>query len=666
MGRQGDTQENTRRRLQTLQARVRELEEAERMRELAEEECRDSERRHRAIIETQTDFISRHRDGGVLTFVNDALCRYVGKQREELIGRTFLDFLPEEARTQVVNLLASLTPQNPEGMTEHRVVLPNGETRWQQWENHAIFDDEGRLIEYQSVGRDLTDQRQAEATLWDAKRRVDHLLRSCPAVVYSCGPGPEYPTTFISENVVSLLGYEAQRFLDDRHFWEKHVHPDDLDRVLCELSRVEHGMPFSSEYRIRRADGEYIWLHDQLNPARTSNGSAAEYLGSWFDVTERKRTDERLRLLSSAVEQSTEGVAVADLDGNLLFVNRSFASMHGYTPEELDGAHLSIFHSAEQMKSVDAANRKIKERGSFSGEIWHKRRDGTVFPAMMHNSLFRDERGAPVGMIATMHDITALKETEEVRARLESQLRQVHQLQAVGQLAAGVAHDFNSVLTIVLGNAELLQSELKKRKLHDQGDVSIGALKQVVEAAERGQTLVQKLLTFGRARSWRAQAIDLNERVEHVCRMLEGVFGKHIKLKVSKAPDLKAIHADAGQIEQVLMNLLLNAHDAMTNGGELAIETANVDLDEPHVAAHVDAQPGAHVVLTIRDTGAGMDGPTLERLFEPFFTTKPIDKGTGLGLSIVYGIIKRAGGHITVDSEVKKGTTFKIYFPAVE
>jgi len=261
-------------------------------------------------------------------------------------------------------------------------------------------------------------------------------------------------------------------------------------------------------------------------------------------------------------------------------------------------------------------------------------------------------------------DITERRQAEQERVKLEEQLRHVHKMQAVGQLAAGVAHDFNSILAVILGNAELLRSEYKRRRPHDPQNAIPDTLKHIFNSVERGRKLVQSLSTFGRTRSWRARPIDMNRRVDYVGQVLRGVLGKHIELKVTKHPNLRTVNADAGQVEQVLVNLLLNARDAMPDGGELEIEAANVDLDEAYVARHAEARPGPHVVLSVSDTGTGMDESTLERLFEPFFTTKPVGQGTGLGLSIVHGIVRQANGHITVASDVGKGTTFKLYFPA--
>ena len=262
--------------------------------------------------------------------------------------------------------------------------------------------------------------------------------------------------------------------------------------------------------------------------------------------------------------------------------------------------------------------------------------------------------------------MTARKQAEQERAHLEGQLRQSQKLQAIGQLAAGVAHDFNSLLMVLLGNLELLQRRREKAEPARTDRAEEAAMEQMLAAVERGRKLVQNLLAFGRTHKTKPQNLDVNQTIANMDAILQGLLEGRIELHTNKAPNLKPIHADAGQIEQAVMNLVINARDAMPEGGTLEIETANVLLEQAYVAAHADAKPGPHVLIAVRDTGHGMTSSTLERLFEPFFTTKPVDKGSGLGLSIVHGIVNQAGGHIEVKSQSGEGSEFELYFPAVE
>jgi len=321
------------------------------------------------------------------------------------------------------------------------------------------------------------ERKRAEEELRATKERLQYLVSSSPAVIYTSKPSGDYGATFIGENVISQMGYEPQEFIEDPGFWADHVHPEDAPRIFDGLPRLfEHGH-HTHEYRFLLKDGTYRWMRDEMKLGRDADGNPVEIIGYWIDITERKRledelrkhrdhleelveertaelkrakeeleteiaervrAEESLRLLSSVAEQSSEGMAVADLEGGLLFTNDAFAAMHGYAPEELVGQHLSIFHTPEQTPSVEAANRQIQETGEFSGELWHVRRDGTVFPTLMHNSLLRDETGNLVGMIATLRDITEIKRAEDDLRRRAKELEGTNaELERFNRLAVG-------------------------------------------------------------------------------------------------------------------------------------------------------------------------------------------------------------------------------------
>jgi signal transduction histidine kinase len=275
--------------------------------------------------------------------------------------------------------------------------------------------------------------------------------------------------------------------------------------------------------------------------------------------------------------------------------------------------------------------------------------------------LTRDEAGEATEIVGYFIDITERKRAEEEKAKSEAQLRHAHKMQAVGQLAAGVAHDFNSILTVILSNAERTLSKMNEDRI---ASAEAEALRQIVSSVERGAGLVRRLLAFGRTGGGKPQLLDLNRVVVDMDAMLRSLIGGQTELRVRTASDIKAIYADVGQIEEAIMNLVLNARDAMPDGGKLTIETAHVTLDKAYARAHIEAKPGSHAVLIVNDTGTGMNEETMRRMFEPFFTTKSKEKGSGLGLSIVHGIVTQAGGHIEVTSKPGDGTSFKLYFPA--
>jgi len=381
---------------------------------------------------------------------------------------------------------------------------------------------------------------QVEDALRAANERLEYLLASTAVAVYTAKPSGDYGATSITGNVRQMTGYEPRDFTESAGFWIDHVHPQDRQRILDDLTGLfEHGS-HSYEYRFLNKDGTYRWIRDEMKLTRDEAGEATEIVGYFIDITERKRA-------------------------------------------------------------------------------------------------------------------------EEEKAKSEAQLRHAHKMQAVGQLAAGVAHDFNSILTVILSNAERTLSKMNEDRI---ASAEAEALRQIVSSVERGAGLVRRLLAFGRAGGGKPQLLDLNRVVVDMDAMLRSLIGGQTELRVRTASDIKAIYADVGQIEEVIMNLVLNARDAMPDGGKLTIETAHVTLDKAYARAHIEAKPGSHAVLIVNDTGTGMNEETMQRMFEPFFTTKSTEKGSGLGLSIVHGIVTQAGGHIEVTSKPGDGTSFKLYFPA--
>lgn len=376
------------------------------------------------------------------------------------------------------------------------------------------------------------------------------------------------------------------------------------------------------------------------------------------NITERKRSEEELRravsLLRSTLESTADGILVVDLVGRIVLFNKRFASMWRI-PEDIlaardDGAALG--HVLGQLKDPDGFLQKVKELyqtpEAESFDILEFK-DGRVFEryscAQTH-----DEK--PVGRVWTFHDITERKE-------LEAQLRQSQKMQAFGQLAGGVAHDFNNILTVIQGNLSLLRS----CKLSTEDHAS--AIDQAYKSSERAANLTRQLLTFSRRQPIQRRDLDLNEVAATMTKMLQRLIGEHIALEACYSPESMAINADQGMMEQVLVNLAVNSRDAMPNGGRLVLQTACVRITEQEARSRPKARAGDFVRLSVRDTGAGIAPEHLPFIFEPFFTTKDVGKGTGLGLATVFGIVEQHQGWIEVESVVDTGTTFHIYFPAL-
>jgi PAS domain S-box-containing protein len=367
---------------------------------------------------------------------------------------------------------------------------------------------------------------------------------------------------------------------------------------------------------------------------------------------ERQKADARLREQASLLDKSQDAIIVRDLDHRILYWNRSAERRYGWTASEALGKSVQqLIH--DDATDAAAATAATLERGEWVGELHQRHKDGTPVIVEGRWSLVRDDDGTPRSILSVNTDLTERKKLEKA----EEQLRQAQKMEAIGSLAGGVAHDFNNILSVILSYADLIITDLKA------SDPLRTDLEEVRTAGLRAMELTRQLLAFSRKQILQPVVIDLNQVVMSVQKMLGRLLGEDVELTFSTQPDVGRIHADAGQIEQVLMNLVVNARDAMPGGGNLTIETSNAELDESYAAEHPGVSPGQYVLLAVTDTGVGMDRATQARIFEPFFTTKDKSKGTGLGLSTVYGIVQQSGGHIWVYSELGRGTTFKVYLP---
>jgi PAS domain S-box-containing protein len=377
------------------------------------------------------------------------------------------------------------------------------------------------------------------------------------------------------------------------------------------------------------------------------------------EVVEHQRAEESLRLLGSAVEQSKESIVITeaelDLPGpKIIFVNPAFTTMTGYPAAEAIGKTPRMLQGPHTDKTVLRRLRENLQRGEmFAGEAVNYRKDGKEFDMEWQIAPLRNAEGKITHFVAIQRDITE-------RKRLAAQLFQSQKLETVGKLAGGFAHEFNSILTAIIG-----QSELLLRDLPDGGPLAKNA-SEISKASHRAAKLTRQLLAYGRKQFLQTEILDLNRVIAGMEGMFQNLVGGDVAVLIVPEPGLRAVKADAGQIEQVIMNMIINARDAMPNGGRLTFETANVTLDQDSVGRYPELKPGDYVMLAITDTGTGMNDQVKARIFEPFFSTKGVGEGTGLGLSTCYGIIKQSGGHISVYSEPGRGTTFKIYLPQAE
>jgi PAS domain S-box-containing protein len=514
--------------------------------------------------------------------------------------------------------------------------------------NEQLNEAQRLLQEHARQLETRVQERTRELRATEEKYRS--LVEQIPASVYvvpleRSEAGPRY----VSPQVEALLGYTPSEWTSFSDFWSDLVHPDDRDRVRATVERlVAGGGPVREEYRLRARDGRWVWVRDDACVV----AGTGTIQGVLLDMTERRQAEAALRQSEEKhrllFERNLAGVYRSTPDGRILECNDAFARIFGYSSrnEILSGSAVQLYATPQ----ARAAFLESLEKEGFllNYEAEGKRKDGGSLRLLENASLVEGNV-----IQGTLLDVTG-------QTKLEEQLRQVQKMEAIGQLAGGVAHDFNNLLGVIFGSGEMVL----RRMTAD--DARRSYIEQMLKAGEGAARLTRQLLAFSRQQVLEPTVLDLRAVVGETAKMLARVIREDIELVTVSDEETGRVKADPGQLEQILMNLAVNARDAMPNGGRLTIEAKNADLDAAYAASHARARPGRYVLLAVSDTGSGMDKETQAHLFEPFFTTKAPGKGTGLGLATVYGIVKQSDGYIWVYSELGVGTTFKIYFPRVD
>ncbi|MCA1961896.1 MAG: PAS domain S-box protein [Desulfomonile sp.] len=614
-----------------------------------ESALKDSEERFRLAFENANIGVCLVDTRDRLIKVNDRMCRILGYTKPELENMTINDVShPEDLDVSQTFIERALSGEIDRAEFEKRYIHKQGHIVWGHVVSTLGRDNQGKPLYFISHVQDKTQQKIAEDALRESEERYRYIVENIEDLI--CTHDMKGNLHFVSSAAAHLLGFEAIDMIgrNVRSYLAPEVR-DQFDAFLAGLTKQGYAKGYML---VQTVTGEKrLW--EYRSKVYVKAGSGPMVLGIARDVTERRRAEQTEKRLVTAIEQATEGVIITDTEGTIQYVNPGLERMTGYSRDEILGQNPRIFKSGEHDRLFyKELWDTIKAGATWTGRLTNRRKDGRLYHEDATISPVKDSSGKIINFVAVKRDITEHLE-------LTRQLLHAQKMEAVGTLAGGVAHDFNNILQVTLGYSDLLLGD-EGLSRHHRAD-----LKKINDAAKRGADLVQRLLTFSRKREINLQPLDLNRRITEMRKMLDRTIPKMIDIQLILSDDLAAINADPTQVDQVLMNLAVNARDAMPDGGELIIETVNIIIDDEYARTHLNTKPGYYVLLMVTDTGEGMDKDTLEHIFEPFYTTKGVGEGTGLGLATVHGIVQHHGGHIRCYSEPGRGTTFKVYFPAL-
>jgi PAS domain S-box-containing protein len=571
----------------------------------------------------------------------------------------YLAFVHPDDRLKAAPSRSELEAGDP-GATEYRIIRADGAVRILHEEAEVVRDSTGAPVRFVGSTQDITERVAAEeerARLEDGLRRSERNLAEAQRIAHIGSWEWDLATDFAqrSEELHRIYGVEPGTIPTTTEAFLNFVHPDDRARVQAsERAAISVSGTFALEYRVVRPDGTTRIVHDEAAIVRDSSGVPVRMFGTIQDVTERFAAEEERARLVSAIEQAADSIWIHHLDGTIAYANPSFARIYGYEPGEVVGRSMAILDSGRHEPAFwSELWASVRAGRTWSGSIVNRRKDGTLIEVEKVVSALRDADGRLTGFVQSDRDVTRER-------ALEAQLEQSQKMEEIGQLAGGIAHDFNNLVTAIRGYGELVRTALPAGDQHTRADID-----EVIANADRAAELTRQLLAFSRRQVLRPQVVDPAGIVEGIAPLLRRLLGAQVELTSASQPGLGRVKVDPAQLEQVIVNLAVNARDAMPGGGRLRIQTAEVELDAAFARVHPEVTPGRFVALAVSDTGTGMDPAIVAHIFEPFFTTKPVGEGTGLGLATVYGIVKQSDGIITVESDPGRGSTFTIYLPLV-
>lgn len=626
-------------------------------RKRAESELRKSEAQFRMLYDKTPAMFHSVNGQGRLIRVSAFWLDKLGYTSEEVIGQPLAKFLPEECgRILREDILPELLKAGYVENLDLEIFKKDGTLIDVQLSTSAEYNDDGTIKNTLTVLSDVSDRRRMEREVRRSEEQFRGAFETSPLGMALVSPSAEWIK--VNTALCEMLGYSERELFG---FNVRDItDPNDLDNDLEHVAQLLEGTKdsFYIEKRYLHKDGSTIWAWVSVILIRAASGEPVHFVTQILNLTERKMMERALRRseeqFRSAYETSPLGIALVSPGGRWLAANTALCKTLGYTEKELIAKGIrEITHPDDLDNEIaDIVRLKDGDGENVQMEKRYLRKDGSTVWALVSISVVRDHKGDAAQFVFQMLDLTERREAEE-------QLLQAQKLEAVGQLTGGLAHDFNNLLAVILISLQLLE------RSHDDDPKSLKRIKAALDATERGADLTRRLLAFSRKQTLEQKVIDVESLVEGMIGLMTRSLGGAINLETRYAGDLWKIESDQSQLETGLLNLAINARDAMPSGGDLTIEARNVVIDEAYAGSHSEVYPGSYVLIAVSDTGTGIPHEVANKIFQPFFTTKEVGRGTGLGLSMVYGFVKQSKGHVEVYSEQGVGTSIKLYLPAL-
>ncbi|MCC5643218.1 PAS domain S-box protein [Nostoc sp. CHAB 5824] len=624
-------------------------------RKLSEESLRQSEEKFRNFAENTHAVIWIASPNSFRTlYVSPAYEKVWGRSCQSLLEQpeSWIDSVHPDDRDRLT--IAAKQQLISESVSiEYRILRPDGSMRWIWDRGFAIYDEQGKVQYYGGIAEDITERKLSEGSLQESEARLSLATEAAQMGIWDRNLITN--TCIWSANMGPLYGLPSNTLCPTFEDYFNLIHPEDRESVAASVTRMIEEGKGSTEYRIVWPDGSLHWLNCKGQVYYNEIGQPIRIIGTNRDVTERKLAEQKISEQAALLDIATDAILVRDFQSQILFWNKGAERMYGWLSPEVMGKHLQeILYPAGTQQQLQVPLKSVIESGSWQGELHKVTKSGKEILVESRWTLMRDPAGEPKSILTVDTDITENKQLQE-------QFFRTQRLESLGILAGGIAHDLNNILTPILAAAQLLQGTFL------QDEERSGQLLALVETnAKRGAALVKQVLSFARGYKGEQTIIQIEYLISEIIQIAKQTFPKSIKFSTVISEDIWAVTGDTTQLHQVLMNLVVNARDALPDGGNIKISAENKFIDEAYTRMNIEAKVGHYIVITVADNGIGIPPDILDRIFEPFFTTKKVNAGTGLGLSTVLGIIRSHEGFIKVSSNVGKGSKFDLFLPAVQ